>query len=106
MTELTIISDKSNVAVHDKAHYLSIDELIEQVQVDVNNGLTSDEVYKRIELYGLNKLPVQAPISLLEMLWAQINSILIYILIVGAAVSFGFDHYIDRFCYLNCCWDW
>ncbi len=62
---------------------------------NIGVGLTSSESSARLAKNGPNKLPVQKSTTALERLWGQINSVLIYILIIGAIISFVFEHLID-----------
>lgn len=76
-------------------HSLSPEVLFQELRTDVMNGLTSDEAHRRLLEDGPNLLPAAKSKSMWEMLWAQINSVLIYVLLVGAALSFGFSHLAD-----------
>ncbi|OOO62517.1 calcium-transporting P-type ATPase, PMR1-type [Clostridium tepidum] len=62
-------------------------EILEELNVDISTGLSSDEVEKRQEKYGLNKLTSKKQKSLLKMFFEQINDILIYILLAAAIIS-------------------
>ncbi|MDS1002133.1 calcium-translocating P-type ATPase, PMCA-type [Clostridium sporogenes] len=62
-------------------------EILEELNVDISTGLSSDEVERRKEKYGLNKLNSQKQKSLLKMFFEQINDILIYILLAAAIIS-------------------
>jgi magnesium-transporting ATPase (P-type) len=78
-------------------HFLEGHEVLELLQSNLSSGLTEDEADNRLKTYGLNELPETRSKSIIQRLWAQINSILIYILLIGAALSFGFHHFIDGF---------
>lgn len=78
-------------------HVQKVDIVVEKLNTHVSNGLTSEEANNRITQYGLNELPSEKSKTVLEKIWEQINSILIYVLLVGAALSFGFEHYADGF---------
>ncbi|WP_251862490.1 calcium-transporting P-type ATPase, PMR1-type [Clostridium sp. Marseille-Q2269] len=62
-------------------------EILEELNVDPTNGLSSEEVEKRKEKYGLNKLNSKKQKSLLKMFFEQLNDILIYILLAAAIIS-------------------
>ena len=51
-------------------------------------GLKEEEVKKRQERYGPNKLPEKKPLSHLQILLSQFKSPLIYILLIAAMISF------------------
>jgi P-type E1-E2 ATPase len=84
-------------ALNRRAHFLTSDEIIEEVNTNIDEGLTSEEAASRLSKYGENKIPTQRSTSVLERIWAQVNSVLVYILVLGAAVSFGFEHNVDGF---------
>ena len=81
--------------VCESAHSVSFDRIIIGLQSDEEHGLSLIECTKRLDEYGLNQIPEQAASSPLQRLWEQINSMIIYILIVGAVISFAFNHHID-----------
>ncbi|EPY6467737.1 calcium-transporting P-type ATPase, PMR1-type [Clostridium sporogenes] len=62
-------------------------EILEKLAVDPSKGLSSEEVGKRKEKYGLNKLNSKKQKSLLKMFFEQLNDILIYILLAAAIIS-------------------
>ena len=55
-----------------------------ELDTSVDQGLTSDVHTERLEACGPNKIPEQPGATILDLLWVQINSMVIYILIVGA----------------------
>lgn len=65
----------------------SMNEITEELQSDVQKGLTSQEAEKRLKKFGSNKFEEGKKTSLWRLIWEQINSILIWILIVAAIVS-------------------
>ena len=58
-------------------------------------GLTADEARRRLEEYGANVLPAPPPRSALMRFAAQFNNLLIYVLLVAAAVTVGIGHFLD-----------
>ena len=60
-------------------------------------GLSSDEVKKRLEQYGKNIIKKKKKFNILKAIISQFNSLLIYILIIAAAISFFIGHLIDGF---------
>ncbi|HIH9993301.1 TPA: calcium-translocating P-type ATPase, PMCA-type [Clostridium botulinum] len=62
-------------------------EILEELAVDPSKGLSSEEIEKRREKYGLNKLNSKKQKSLLKMFFEQLNDILIYILLAAAIIS-------------------
>ena len=65
----------------------SIREVIQELNTDSINGITSEEAKIRIEKYGQNKLAEKKKKSILMLLFEQINNVLIYILLAAAVVS-------------------
>ncbi|RYH27489.1 hypothetical protein EON65_13300 [archaeon] len=76
-------------------HVMTPDETLQKLQSNRSSGLTESETKERLGKYGENVLPSSPPKTVLERLWAQMNSILIYVLLAGAALSFGFEHHVD-----------
>jgi cation-transporting ATPase F len=93
------LSDEGEIyyGVNSKAHAFSAEDVVRQLQLDPHLGLSTEEHLRRLERYGPNLIPEAAKTTALERLWEQINSFVIYLLIVGAAVSFGFNHLLDGF---------
>ncbi len=58
-------------------------------------GLNNEEVKKRQETYGLNTLPETKDVSMLKMIFTQINNPLIYVLFLTAIFSLVIGHQID-----------
>lgn len=65
----------------------SVQEVIQELDTDSINGITSEEAKIRIEKYGQNKLAEKKKKSILILLFEQINDVLIYILLAAAVVS-------------------
>lgn len=58
-------------------------------------GLTSAEVKNRLKEFGPNVLPEEKPYSKTRLFLRQLNSILVYIVLVAAFISFWMGHYSD-----------
>lgn len=63
------------------------DDLFEKLNTDAASGLSSDEAKRRLAEHGPNKFEEAKPPSVLKLIWDQINSMLIYILIGAAVLS-------------------
>ncbi|MEK6834867.1 MAG: HAD-IC family P-type ATPase [Nanoarchaeota archaeon] len=59
------------------------------------NGLTSEEVNSRLNKYGLNELKKKKENKALKILFEQINSFVVYILIAAMSISFIVKEYLD-----------
>ncbi|WP_163192495.1 cation-translocating P-type ATPase [Clostridium thermarum] len=69
----------------------SVDDVIKETNTDIVNGLSTEEVEKRKVQYGLNQLQGKKRKTLLQLLFAQINDVLIYILLAAAVISVILD---------------
>ena len=58
-------------------------------------GLTSVEAAERLEANGPNRLPAGKRRSLASRLFAQVNNLLIYVLLVSALIAFLLGHGVD-----------
>ncbi len=91
---------KSNLPQDDPAalsaawHALSTKEVLEHLKVH-ENGLTSKEAGIRLAQYGQNQLAEAPRPGFLKTLWDQINSFVIWLLIVASLVSALLGDYIE-----------
>jgi magnesium-transporting ATPase (P-type) len=58
-------------------------------------GLTSAEAAERLKVNGPNRLPAGKPRSLAARLFAHVNNLLIYVLLVSALIAFLLGHGVD-----------
>lgn len=65
----------------------STEEVLQELGIDLEQGLTSEEAARRLEQYGPNKLPEQKRKSLLSMFLAQLQDTMIYILLAATLLS-------------------
>lgn len=63
------------------------DEIIKNLGVSLENGLTQDEAARRLEEYGPNRIDTKERKSFLRMFFEQFKSFMIIILLVAAAIS-------------------
>ena len=68
-------------------HALNSIDVLQELKVPVDKGLTSEEAQKRLEKYGPNELVEKKRTTFWQMLWGQINSFVIWLLIAAAAIS-------------------
>lgn len=87
----------NNLAKHElqEAHSLSATEVLDRLQTDRNNGLTSDVARERLSKYGPNKLKPASHPSAVRILAAQFSNILIIILLAATSVSIFLGELID-----------
>ncbi|MFA4930769.1 MAG: HAD-IC family P-type ATPase [Patescibacteria group bacterium] len=74
---------------------LGAEKTIEKLNTSLKNGLSSKEAINRLAKYGANLLPHEKPISIKDIVLAQILDPLIMILIIGAAITLITYHYQD-----------
>ncbi len=90
------MSEESNKkSFIERAHILSGEEVLVELKANSLSGLSPSQILESLRDNGPNVIPAGKKTTNLERLWAQINSMLIYILLAGSAVSFGFSHIID-----------
>lgn len=75
-------------------HSLSSEEVLKNLKSS-EDGLTSKEAEERLVSYGKNVLRKHRGRSKLKVLLGQFNSLLIYILIIAAVLSFLIGHAVD-----------
>lgn len=63
------------------------EEVVSELQVDALNGLSTEEVGRRIEKYGYNKLATKKKKTILQIFLSQLNDAMIFILIGAAIIS-------------------
>ncbi len=66
----------------------SQNEVLKELGVDPSIGLSDEEAKKRLEQYGLNKLKGKPKKSIISLFLAQLNDMLIYVLLAAAAITF------------------
>lgn len=66
-------------------------DVLKELNVDPKVGLTTDEVNARLEKYGQNKLKGKAKKTLLQLFIAQLQDMLIYVLIAAAVINLIVD---------------
>jgi P-type E1-E2 ATPase len=80
---------------------LSPENVILLLKADITKGLTSLEANLRVMTMGKNVMPMKKMKSKLEKIWDQINSMVTFVLILGASLSFAFNHYADAIVILS-----
>jgi Ca2+-transporting ATPase len=75
-------------------HSLTPEQVLEDLKVEAN-GLTSTEAAERLREYGPNQLAEKPRPGFLSMLWDQINSFVVWLLIAAAIISalIGWNEY-------------
>ncbi len=94
LKELGGSSPGSSLKLYKPPHSLSPEELYNLLET-TPNGLSENEVRKRFEIFGPNELEEGARPSPLKIFLSQFANILIVILLIAAAVSFGVGDQIE-----------
>lgn len=73
----------------------SHEEVINQLAINPDMGLSSEEARARLERYGPNKLKGKAQKSLISLFLSQLKDMLIYVLLGAAAITTVIGEYVD-----------
>jgi P-type Ca2+ transporter type 2C len=73
----------------------STEQVIAEIGVDPSKGLSDEEVKIRLEKYGANRLLAKKKKSLLQLLLAQLQDWLIYILFAAVVITLFLGEYVD-----------
>ena len=68
-------------------HTLKPEEVLDNLDVPIETGLSEEEVHHRQAKFGLNELTEQPGRTILQKLWEQIYSFVIWLLIGAAVIS-------------------
>lgn len=77
------------------AHSLTYDDILRELQVNSEEGLSAAEAKKRLELHGPNELEGGEGVSLAKIVIRQIANAMMLVLIIAMAVSFGIQSWIE-----------
>ncbi|TVQ68380.1 MAG: cation-transporting P-type ATPase [Balneolaceae bacterium] len=80
-----------------KWHSLETDAVLKELDSKKSDGLSQEEVKKRLETYGKNKLPEKKGKHPIIQFLSHFNNVLIYVLLVAAGVTALMEHWIDTF---------
>ncbi|MRS02085.1 cation-translocating P-type ATPase, partial [bacterium] len=76
-------------------HALSPDEVLNRLETTSVKGLTSAEVEKRQEIHGLNQLREKPRATFIQLVFAQLKSFVIILLIVASVISMILGEWVD-----------
>lgn len=85
----------SNSSTKPNWHTFTHKEALKELESNVEKGLSTSEVEKRIGHFGLNQMPKGKKKHPLVKFLLQFHNTLIYILIVAAVITALMDHWID-----------
>jgi len=80
-----------------QVYTLDIEAISQQLQTDLQKGLSEDEATVRIDKFGLNSYKEQDQKNIFLILVQQFNSPIILLLVVAAGFSFFFKDWIEGF---------
>ncbi|KAK7871875.1 hypothetical protein R5R35_006455 [Gryllus longicercus] len=70
------------------AHSKTVEEVVNYFNVDLDKGLTPDQVKRNQEKYGPNELPAEEGKSIWQLVLEQFDDLLVKILLLAAIISF------------------
>ncbi|MDP1803073.1 MAG: cation-translocating P-type ATPase [Bacteroidota bacterium] len=76
-------------------HAFSVEETLLAFQTNTTTGLSQAETEKRTKEFGSNAYQTKKQKSILLMLFLQFKSPIVYLLLLAAAVTLSFQHYIE-----------
>ncbi|QOG12726.1 cation-translocating P-type ATPase [Arcobacter sp. FWKO B] len=76
-------------------HSVDAKEVLELLEVDSINGLSSQKVHERVSFFGANQITQKKETSALVEFLLQFHTPLVYILLVATVVTFMLGEYID-----------
>ncbi|KAJ5566906.1 ATPase P-type K/Mg/Cd/Cu/Zn/Na/Ca/Na/H-transporter [Penicillium sp. DV-2018c] len=99
-----MVDEKSNIAPDNRsgasplsqpAHTLPYEQVIQELNTELNEGLTPEEASRRLQEYGPNKLDEGEGVSVFKILVRQVANAMMLVLILAMAVSFGIQSWIE-----------
>lgn len=88
MDAMAVAEAEKTKTASEKWYALTVDEALEQLEIDQETGLTSAEVQERQARYGKNVLPAGEETSAWQILLEQFTSVMVIVLIIAAIISF------------------
>ena len=76
---------------------IQIEKIVNSLQTNQQNGLEEADIDNRIKKYGLNQYQEQKQKSIFLVLLEQFKSPIVALLVVAAALSFFFQHWLEGF---------
>lgn len=76
-------------------HSQTAQEIARQLEIDINWGLSHQEVLKRRKKHGLNQLAAEKPISPFRIFLRQFNSLVIWVLLIATLISFFLGEWLN-----------
>lgn len=89
------VSGDSNEPMSKPAHALSIQQVVDELEANILDGLSEAEANIRLQKYGKNDLGEAEGAQPIKIIIAQIANAMTLVLILAMAVSFGIKSYIE-----------
>lgn len=77
------------------AHHLPVSEVVTAWQTDADHGLAEDAVQEARSTWGANALPAPSQRTTLQRILAQLNNLLIQVLLVAAGLTAWFGEWLE-----------
>jgi len=104
MTENNTVKNTNRVAQTmandyplENIYSIQIEKIVNSLQTNQQNGLEEADIDNRIKKYGLNQYQEQKQKSIFLVLLEQFKSPIVALLVVAAALSFFFQHWLEGF---------
>lgn len=81
----------------EKIYQKTSQEVLDYFKVNSQQGLNEEEVQQRLEQYSENVIQAGEQLSVWEILWHNINNIIVYLLAAASLLSFFMNEYIEAF---------
>jgi Na+-exporting ATPase len=91
----THVSGQCNSPLTKPAHALQRDDLAQQLNADIENGLTAAEARQRLNDYGRNELDDGPGVQPFKILLRQVANAMMLVLIMAMVVSFAIKSWIE-----------
>ncbi|MFS1005510.1 Ca2+-transporting ATPase [Enterococcus sp. AZ178] len=79
----------------EKFYQQKTEETLKHFESDRKQGLSGKEADKRLEKYGENTIQQQESLSVWELLWHNLNNLIVYLLLAAALLSFAMGETIE-----------
>ena len=76
-------------------HALELEELLITLETSTDQGLSSQEAERRLQSAGPNQLEEAKPVTIWQMVWEQLNSFVVYLLIIASVISAVLGDYLE-----------
>jgi Ca2+-transporting ATPase len=76
-------------------HALEHEELLRTFETSTDQGLSTQEVERRLQALGPNQLEEAKPVTIWQMIWGQLNNFVVYLLIIASVISATLGDYLE-----------